>query len=569
MHLSKASTIRPADVAVSTVIKLSAQANIAARPIPKDIASLSIEFCYVIDYLRDVDSPNVLSLNLLQNIEDLVSNPLVIRLGRHTQDAASFCAGCLETLNNTFTPSNDEAIATSYNKNLFTEFIFGLNLGGNDVSIPLAEVKAAEKYMHPSRLRAYELGNEPDFYGSQRPKPWNLQTYVAQQEDWLDQLAKKTAKGFSIRALAQLPVYQGNFSLDEIVALGLPKKVDYAVSLSDHTYPYSMCDPERAKLVSLPNLMNHTALVEFLAQWDTEIKAAEEAGVPFLMGETGSVSCHGKRGVSNTLGAALWELDYMLHGATIGIGGVYFHMGTPFYYSAWQPVAHNGEPAAVYPTYYSMLFMATALALKEPYIASLPSADTDLAYYGIYEGAPSAAAMPQKLIILNMSFLSSNNTGPVTPAKAVDVSQIVGKRAKAPVEFLAVGRLADGEIAHSISAATIDRVDAKIAGWKEKAGATRKGGEALWTQPGSKKTCCVAVKWSRVTDPRWPTNDYHNPADANPTFACPICVGSFTPCVWTHKDFAAEARVLPLPPGARAPGATPQTEGFYVRVFAQ
>ncbi|KFY79749.1 hypothetical protein V499_01290 [Pseudogymnoascus sp. VKM F-103] len=533
-----------ADVAVSTVIKLSAQANIAARPIPKDIASLSIEFCYVIDYLRDVDSPNVLSLNLLQNIEDL-------------------------------------------------EFIFGLNLGGNDVSIPLAEVKAAEKYMHPSRLRAYELGNEPDFYGSQRPKPWNLQTYVAQQEDWLDQLAKKTAKGFSIRALAQLPVYQGNFSLDEIVALGLPKKVDYAVSLSDHTYPYSMCDPERAKLVSLPNLMNHTALVEFLAQWDTEIKAAEEAGVPFLMGETGSVSCHGKRGVSNTLGAALWELDYMLHGATIGIGGVYFHMGTPFYYSAWQPVAHNGEPAAVYPTYYSMLFMATALALKEPYIASLPSADTDLAYYGIYEGAPSAAAMPQKLIILNMSFLSSNNTGPVTPAKAVDVSQIVGKRAKvtrlldpnpsslgsgrhdhglrlrAPVEFLAVGRLADGEIAHSISAATIDRVDAKIAGWKEKAGATRKGGEALWTQPGSKKTCCVAVKWSRVTDPRWPTNDYHNPADANPTFACPICVGSFTPCVWTHKDFAAEARVLPLPPGARAPGATPQTEGFYVRVFAQ
>ncbi|KFY07979.1 hypothetical protein V492_06645 [Pseudogymnoascus sp. VKM F-4246] len=456
MHLSKASTIRKAsallllpralcsplaaDVAVSTVTKLSAQANSAARPIPKDMAALSIEFCYAKDYLGDVDSPNVLSLNLLQNIEDIVGKPPIIRLGGHTQDAASFCASCPETLNNTFDPGNDEAIAVSYNKNLFTvlnenvpprqEFIFGLNFGGNDVSIPLAEVRAAEKYMHPSRLRAYELGNEPDFYGSQRPKPWNVQTYVAQQANWLGQLAKKTSKGFSIGALAQLPVYQGNFSLAEIVALGLSKKVDYAVSLSDHTYPYSMCDPERAKLVSLPNLMNHTALVEFFAQWDTEIKAAEEAGVPFLMGETGSVSCHGKRGVSNTLGAALWELDYMLHGATIGMGGVYFHMGTPFYYSAWQPVAHNGEPAAVYPTYYSMLFMATALALNDPYIASLPSADSELAYYGIYEGAPSAAAKPQRLIILNMGFLSSNNTGPVTPAKAVDVSQIVGKRAK-------------------------------------------------------------------------------------------------------------------------------------------
>lgn len=96
--------------------------------------------------------------------------------------------------------------------------------------------------------------------------------------------------------------------------------------------------------------MNHTSLVEFFSQWTPEIKAANDAGLPFLMGETGSVSCHGAQGVSNTLGAALWELDYMLHGATIGMSGIYFHMGTPFYYSMWQPVAHNGTAATVYPT---------------------------------------------------------------------------------------------------------------------------------------------------------------------------------------------------------------------------
>ncbi|OBT63933.1 hypothetical protein VE03_05923 [Pseudogymnoascus sp. 23342-1-I1] len=137
-----------------------------------------------------------------------------------------------------------------------------------------------------------------------------------------------------------------------------------------------------------------------------------------------------------------------------------------------------------------------------------------------------------------------------------------------PTEFLAAGRLVDGQIAHSISAATIGRVDAKIAEWKQKAGAMRKGGETLWAQPGSKKTCCVAVKWSRVTDPRWPANDYHNPAEANPAYACPICVAAFSPCIWSSKAFAAAVRVLPLPPAARAPGATPQTEGFYVRAFA-
>lgn len=235
------------------VIKLTCQGDSYARPIAKDIAALSIEFCYITDYLGDIGRPNSLSRALLQNIEDIAGAPPVIRIGGHTQDTASFCADCPQTLNNTFAPGNDEAIAVNFNKGLFTvlndnvpsrqEFIFGLNFGSNDVAIPLAEVEAAEKYMRPYRLRAYELGNEPDFYGSsQRPRPWTVDQYVAEQEQWIGQLELKTRKGFSIGALAQLPVWQGNFSLAEIVALGLPMKIDYAASLSDHTYPYSRCD---------------------------------------------------------------------------------------------------------------------------------------------------------------------------------------------------------------------------------------------------------------------------------------------------------------------------------------
>ena len=60
--------------------------------------------------------------------------------------------------------------------------------------------------------------------------------------------------------------------------------------------------------------MNHINTIQYFAQWQAEIAAAKLTGVPFFIGETGSVSCHGKNGVSNTLGAALWEIDYMLHG---------------------------------------------------------------------------------------------------------------------------------------------------------------------------------------------------------------------------------------------------------------
>ena len=73
---------------------------------------------------------------------------------------------------------------------------------------------------------------------------------------------------------------------------------------------------ETAALVSLPNLMSHINTIMYFQQWQIEIAAAQNAGIAFHMGETGSVSCHGKDGVSNTLGAALWEIDYMLHGKT-------------------------------------------------------------------------------------------------------------------------------------------------------------------------------------------------------------------------------------------------------------
>jgi hypothetical protein len=97
--------------------------------------------------------------------------------------------------------------------------------------------------------------------------------------------------------------------------------------------------------------MNHTTTLRYFSQWSSSISAARAAGIAFNMGETGSVSCHGKAGVSNTMGAALWQLDYVLYGAVQGMQGVYFHSGSPFYYSAWRAVHYPGIGGPqVYPT---------------------------------------------------------------------------------------------------------------------------------------------------------------------------------------------------------------------------
>jgi hypothetical protein len=161
-----------------------------------------------------------------------------MRIGGHTQDAAKYCSNCTETITNIFVPGNLEAVSVTCNRDLFSvlnnhvpsnpKFIFELNLGQDNETFPQAEVDAAEKYLRDSRILSYELGNEPDFYGaSQRPGAWNVQTYVAQIIDWIQQIQSvtKTKRNWQIGALAQLPVNQETFQFQKSSLWGFQKRL--------------------------------------------------------------------------------------------------------------------------------------------------------------------------------------------------------------------------------------------------------------------------------------------------------------------------------------------------------
>jgi hypothetical protein len=235
-----------------------------AVPISKSLASLSIEFCYILDYLGDVDAPNELTLRLLENVQNILGTAPIIRIGGHTQDVAQYNASNPETLTNIFAPGNLEAVNVTFNSGLFRvltenavstqQFILGLNFGQDNVEFPLAEVSIAESLLHPGRLYAYELGNEPDFYSSsQKPSPWNVDTYAQQQLDWTSKIQTKikhSGHGFQLGAFAQEPIYMGNFSLQELTILDVPESIGHVKSYSDHTYPYSVC----TSLFNVPRL---------------------------------------------------------------------------------------------------------------------------------------------------------------------------------------------------------------------------------------------------------------------------------------------------------------------------
>ncbi|KFY14460.1 hypothetical protein V492_02604 [Pseudogymnoascus sp. VKM F-4246] len=173
--------------------------------------------------------------------------------------------------------------------------------------------------------------------------------------------------------------------------------------------------------------------------------------------------------------------------------------------------------------------------------------------HGVFAGSMAAPALPARAA-------ASIPSGTITVRSPRTMA--------VPVDFLVTGRLRDGAIADSVSAVVIDQVAAKVSEWWARAEANRPGSGRVWHQPTSKRILCVELKsrTSRAVVAQ-PASDFYDPQDKNPAFACPHCIAAGLPCVWSTTK-TDPARVLPLPVAAREPGATPQTEGYYVRKVA-
>ncbi|KJK61048.1 hypothetical protein P875_00042697 [Aspergillus parasiticus SU-1] len=402
------------------------QAAADAVPLDKQLMGLSIEFGNTVDYFGDVNNPNAFSKQLLQNIVDRSQSPAILRIGGNTQDRANFCENCSQTmssivLNDPNDPKGTEAVKVTFNKNLFnvltnnvpaeTPIIFGLNFRNNSYSLAQAEIDGAFKYIDQSLVIAYELGNEVNLYGDFRPPDYDVHDYARQMRQWIPRLRARSsaASSFQFPSFAGPELFKPDMSISELVRLGVPQSIPGIEYFSVHGYPWNICTDEDAAKVDLRNLLDHQQTLDLLDQYSSQISAAKPLGKMMHMGETGSVACHGKDGVSNTLGAALWQLDYALSGATAGIDRFFFHNGKgDFYYSTWEPLPTETSPVPhINPTYYSMLFIADLVAdLNAPRVAPITSLDSSSAvYFAIYDNDQI-----QKLVLLNTEYFNETTT---------------------------------------------------------------------------------------------------------------------------------------------------------------
>lgn len=301
------------------------------------------------------------------------------------------------------------------------------------------------------KVAYFELGNEPTNYPSSR---WNYSTdaYVAQWKAWTSSIdaAVNEVVGSNESAFPSERWWASSATTDQtglhvrpadIIPAGINSDNQVA-QYSIHSYEFATCDPARAALATIPNILNHTGLLRYA---DEEIypsaKAAMDAGSTWVIGEFNSIACSGNPNVSDTFAQALWVADMELIYAARNASSVHLHQGatlvfqsadqsnspgengTPGFstYSFVYPrnSSKRGEPRAL-PSFVSLLFITEALGGSGVQVVALDTPagvnKDGFSSYAFYEDDALS-----KIAIINMKPYYSNSTEDYTVK--IDLSQ--------------------------------------------------------------------------------------------------------------------------------------------------
>ncbi|KAI3321259.1 glycoside hydrolase family 79 protein [Xylariaceae sp. AK1471] len=447
-----------------TTVTISVPSGLSTRPLVPDVYGYSIEPIWVDAYIN-----TSLGSTLLGSIANVTGKAPPIRIGGNTADQTYLYPSSPLPL----TGNDSVALPNLTSANRFnitprwfdtwakyfppgTELIYTLNFADNSSgwANAVAQAEAAHAALGDT-LVAFELGNEIDHFINKhwRDAAWGVDEYVRQFQNltaqitgsaWYQQALKtdndsddnnndgKKVPTFQAGVFADPPLVPDqqdevdDFSIVNLTAAGIasrPEEKNIISSYATHLYPQSTCDTARWYRMRLDLLSDHAVLWQNVSQYIPQVAAADVAGAPLVMGETNSASCSGKSGISDTFGAALWGVDYVLTAASIGIQKVYFHLGARSEYSSFTPLGYELKNETLVPGiragWYAHYFIARVVrdtsyndcntsangSGNEFRVAALPGANSSsLSGFAVYGGAGKSEndALLRKLVFLDM-----------------------------------------------------------------------------------------------------------------------------------------------------------------------
>ncbi|KAF8309013.1 hypothetical protein DL93DRAFT_2170653 [Clavulina sp. PMI_390] len=452
------------DTTANVTLSLSAPSN--KQVLESNLVSFSIEGDRWPDW-AGVDEPNTFFLNCLSNLAKLTGAQPGVRVGANSEDRTLFNDSVpiiVTTTPNwtaitpypeaTYEQASSRYYQLSKHMPAGTHMIWGTNLGFNNTDNAVAEAKAIVSTFSPGgaahaagiSLDYIEIGNEADLYSGNglRPTTWTFDNWVSEWSLFAESIIKgaglkpNTAPrllaasfGFSTHSATD------GFSPQHLIAAGILSGPlgPYIDTVSEHHYSGSYCAGSGGLLASL---MDKSTIRGNVTSFSSDIAAVQAAGREYIFGETNSYSCHGAPGVSDTAGAAIWTLDYVLQAASIGIRRVFFHEGVGFKYDLIQPVTlyrdiETGEPldsplpAHVQPQYYAAIVAASLIGSSQcdKEIAEITVPNSEVGGYGAYENGVlkravfinnnaylQDSAAPRGSVALQLGFGSASRANP-------------------------------------------------------------------------------------------------------------------------------------------------------------
>ncbi|KAK4226038.1 beta-glucuronidase [Podospora fimiseda] len=382
-----------ARAAVTYNIPSSPPSNASPQLDPAPVG-VSLEFFTFPGYMENVTS----TTRCLENFKDLTGVWPPVRIGGTTQDRATFDARSSAAVTYSVANAADAPMTLTFGPRFIDlanaypgRLIIGFNRRLNNLANTIAAARLA--YQRIKNLEAIELGNEPNFFTNSDPiagGSWSAAKDRTSQVQWQQAVASNISSNNIISA----GVYFGteNFNIVNL-ARAQGSAISTVKNFNSHNYP------QWAGTYNLARLMSHSAIATQVSQFKSEAAAAKAAGKEYIMGETNSAT-QGGGGISPTLGAALWIVDYVAQLVLMGVKSVYFHQGTigNCQYCWWGRYS-MGNP------YYGAYFITMALAQADR-IAPLDNMSTNYGGYVIYKDNK-----PIRVLLVNSDYYETGTRG--------------------------------------------------------------------------------------------------------------------------------------------------------------
>jgi len=275
----------------------------------------------------------------------------VIRIGGNTSDFSTFRpdGSSLAVPKGTVINSENLKELGGFLDAINWKLIWGINLGEGSIEAAV-EVARAVSNATNGKLLAFEIGNEPDLFKSSaghRTGQWGYVEWLGDYRRYKAAIRQALPSArFAGPDVARETGWVGQFAKDE---------GHDAVLLTHHYYKGSSNQPAS----TFEKMMATDPRIDTMG--DALNMAGKSSGLPYRICETNSFSGGGKGGVSDTLGAALWALDFMFQLASKGCAGVNMETGVNHlgFISSYSPISgdHVGNLGAA-PEYYGLLTFA-------------------------------------------------------------------------------------------------------------------------------------------------------------------------------------------------------------------